>query len=55
MQETPLNIRNIWRRILTSPAWRQNSLLVGLTLIYLAFVYMVAVLNSYQDSFNLGI
>ena len=55
MQETPLNIWNIWRRILTSPAWRQNSLLVGLTLIYLAFVYIVATLNGYMDSFILGI
>ncbi len=55
MQETLLNIRNIWRRILTSPAWRQNSVLIGLTLIYAGVVYIVAEVNSYQDSFNLGI
>jgi len=40
------------RRLAASPAWRQNSLLIGLTVFYFAWVYIVAVLNGYQDTFN---
>ena len=52
MQETLLNI---WRRILTSPAWRQNALLVGLTLIYLTLVYIVSRVFSLEEYFSFGI
>jgi len=42
----------LWRRLAGSPAWRQNSLLVGVTVFYLAWVYIVAVSSGYQDTFD---